>query len=216
MMNNNVEDSVYEQLKQKILDGEYTPAQRLIEASVAQELGASRHKVRSALDRLQSDGLVHIEPNRGATVMSLELPEVLDILTAREFLEGGVAFLAAEKISAKHIEQLNNCLNTMRQALDTGNYEEYSATNKKFHQIVYEASGNKTMPQLIIALRQRLARLQFRTILIPGRSEKSIGEHEAIYRALRAQDSSAAEQAAKAHMSSLRQAIEQAWQLVRL
>jgi len=215
-MNKNVDDPAYEQIKQKILDGEYAPAQRLIEANLSQELGVSRHKVRAALDRLHVDGLVHIEPNRGATVMSLELPEVLDILVAREVLEAGVAYLAAEQITAKQITRLEECLTTMRETLTTGEYEQYSATNKQFHQIIYEASGNETMPQLINVLRQRLARLQFRTILIPGRSEKSIGEHEAIFQALQAQDASAAAQAAQAHMKGLRKTIEKTWQLVRL
>ncbi|MCA9960745.1 MAG: GntR family transcriptional regulator, partial [Anaerolineales bacterium] len=94
MINKNVDDPAYEQIKQKIIDGEYAPTQRLVEANLSQELGVSRHKVRAALERLHLDGLVHIEPNRGATVMSLELPEVLDILMAREVLEGGVAYLA--------------------------------------------------------------------------------------------------------------------------
>jgi len=215
-MSKSVNDSAYKQIKQKILDGVYAPAQRLIETNLSQELGVSRHKVRAALDRLHLNGLVHIEPNRGATVMSLDLPEVLDILMAREVLEAGVTYLAAGQIKASETDRLEDCLDTMRAALNAGKYEQYSATNKLFHQIIYEASGNETMPQLINMLRQRLARLQFRIILIPGRTEKSIGEHEAILQALQTQNTSAAEQAARDHMRSLRKAIEKAWQLVRL
>jgi DNA-binding GntR family transcriptional regulator len=215
-MSKNVDDSAYEQIKQKILDGQYAPAQRLIETNLSQELGVSRHKVRAALDRLHLDGLIHIEPNRGATVMSLELPEVLDILRAREVLEAGVTHLAAEQIEASQIDRLEECLHTMREALNIGEYEQYSATNKLFHQIIYEASGNETMPQLINGLRQRLARLQLRSILIPGRTEQSIGEHEAIFQALQTHDAMAADQAARAHMRGLRVAIDRAWQLVRL
>ena len=183
-MHKNIDDPAYQQIKQKILDGEYAPAQRLIEANLAQDLGLSRHKVRGALDRLAADGLVHIEPNRGATVMSLELPEVMDILMAREVLEAGVAYLAAGQITAEQLCRLEECVRAMQEALAGGEYEQYSQTNKLFHQIIYEASGNETMPQLINVLRQRLARLQFRTILIPGRSDKSIREHEAIFQAL--------------------------------
>jgi len=215
-MNKNMDDPAYQQIKQKILDGEYAPAQRLIEANLAQDLGLSRHKVRAALDRLAADGLVHIEPNRGATVMSLELPEVIDILMAREVLEAGVASLAAGQITAEQLSQLEEYVQIMQEALAVGEYEQYSQTNKLFHQIIYEASGNETMPQLINVLRQRLARLQFRTILIPGRSDKSIKEHEAIFQALQAHDALAADRAARAHMIGLRTAIEKGWQLVRL
>jgi DNA-binding GntR family transcriptional regulator len=210
-----LEKKVYHQIKQKILDGEYAPSQRLIETSLAQELGVGRHKIRAALDHLQADGLVQIEPNRGATVKSLELAEVLDILVAREALEGGVAYLAAERIEANQIQQLAECLEIMRKALDEGAYDLYSATNKSFHQIIYDASGNQTMPQLIDSLRQRLARLQLRSILIPGRAKQSLAEHNAILQAMQTQDAPAAERAARAHLSGLRKAIEKAWQLVR-
>ena len=214
-MKKNAADIAYQQIKQKIMNGEYVPAQRLIESTLAEELDVGRHHVRSALDRLQSDGLVHIEPNRGASVKSLDLDEVIDILTARGFLEAGVAQLAADHISADQIGQLEFCIKEMRTALDNGDYDLYSATNKRFHHTIYESSGNETMPQMINSLRQRLARLQFRTILIPGRTERSLKEHEAICRALQSRDATAAAHAASQHIHCLKTAIEQSWQLVR-
>lgn len=206
---------IYQQIKQKILDGEYAPAQRLVETNLAQELGVGRHKVRAALDWLQAEGLVEIEPNRGATVKSLELPEVIDILMAREVLEAGVAYLAAERITETQLQQLADFLETMRNALSQGEYDRYSATNNRLHQVIYEAAGNETMPQLITLLRQRLTRLQIRTILIPGRAEKSLAEHEAIFQALQSHDAAAAAAAARVHLHNLRQAIQQTWQLIR-
>jgi DNA-binding GntR family transcriptional regulator len=126
-----------------------------------------------------------------------------------------VAYLAAERVEANQIQQLAECLEIMRKALDEGAYDLYSATNKSFHQIIYDASGNQTMPQLIDSLRQRLARLQLRSILIPGRAKQSLAEHNAILQAMQTQDAPAAERAARAHLSGLRKAIEKAWQLVR-
>jgi DNA-binding GntR family transcriptional regulator len=61
-----------------------------------------------------------------------------------------------------------------------------------------------------------LARLQIRIILIPGRTEQTIAEHEAILQALQARDASAAKRAARAHLRSLRAAIQKAWQLIQL
>jgi DNA-binding GntR family transcriptional regulator len=212
----NATDLTYQQIKQKILAGEYAPAQRLIETSLAEDLGRGRHNVRAALDRLHTEGLVQIEPNRGATVKSLDLAEVLDILIAREALEAEVAYLAAERIEANQIQRLAACLDVMQEALREGGYDRYSATNKIFHQIIYEASGNQTMLQLVTSLRQRLARLQIRIILIPGRTEQTIAEHEAIFQALQAHDASAAKRAARAHLRSLRAAIQKAWQLIQL
>lgn len=209
-------DTAYETIRQKIIEGEFYPSQRLIEAQLAQALGFSRHNVRTALDRLASDGLVRLEPNRGATVATLSLEDALDNLVAREALEAAVTRLAAERIDDAQIARLGEFVATMREALAAGEFDTYSATNVRFHKLIHEASGNNAMPELIATLRLRMSRLQLRSILIPGRSEKSMAEHEAIYRALAKRDAEAAASAAAAHLRSLRSAIEKAWNLVRL
>ena len=209
-------DQAYERLKRGILDGEYLPSQRLVESKLADALGVSRHNVRVALDRLHSDGLVVLEPNRGASVATLTLAQALDVLQAREALEVGVGRIAAERIGDDDLRVLQDLVAAMRGALESSEYDRYSATNQTFHRTIYRASGNETLPELIEQTKLRLARLQLRTILIPGRGERSLAEHEAILAALEAGDPDAAERALRTHMSNLRQAIEKAWALLRL
>ena len=209
-------DAAYETVRQKIIDGEFYPSQRLIEAQLAQSLGVSRHNVRTALDRLASDGLVRLEPNRGATVATLSLEDAVDVLEAREALEAAVTRLAAERVTDTQIAGLGELVAAMEGALGAEEYDAYSATNVRFHQLIHEASGNATMPELIGTLRLRMSRLQLRSILIPGRSEKSLAEHRAIYEAIAARDPDAAAAAAARHLRSLRAAISKAWSLVRL
>lgn len=209
-------DEAYEGIKRRILDGEYYPSQRLVEANVASTLGVSRHNVRLALDRLNSDGLVRLEPNRGATVATLTLDEALDILVARESLEASVARLAAAHITDEQLDQLRGHVDTMRAALAEHAYDRYSETNKAFHAVIYQASENRTIPELIGFLRLRLTRLQLRTILIPGRDKESLDEHATILSALDARDPEAADEAIRRHMRNLRNAIERAWSLVKL
>lgn len=209
-------NAAYETVRQKIIEGEFYPSQRLIEAQLAQSLGFSRHNVRTALDRLASDGLVRLEPNRGATVATLSLADALDILEARQALEAAVTRLAAERASDAQIEQLGGLIGTMREALAAAEFDTYSATNVRFHKLIHAASGNSTMPELIATLRLRMSRLQLRSILIPGRSEQSIAEHEAIYQALARRDAEGAARAAAEHLRSLRAAIDKAWNLVKL
>lgn len=209
-------DAAYETVRQKIIEGEFYPSQRLIEAQLAQSLGFSRHNVRTALDRLASDGLVRLEPNRGATVATLSLEDALDNLEAREALEAAVTRLAAVSIDDAQIERLGEFIATMEEALAAGEFDTYSATNVRFHRLIHEAAGNRTMPELIATLRLRMSRLQLRSILIPGRSERSMAEHKAIYEALARRDADAAASAAAEHLSSLRAVIEKAWNLVKL
>lgn len=208
-------DLAYERIKQKIMNGEFHPSQRLIETQLTEALAVGRHNVRVALERLQSDGLVKIEPNRGATVASLSLEEALDTLLARTVLEVAAARLAAENASEAQLGELEEHLEALRNALSEGDFDTYSQTNKKFHATIYRAAGNDSIPWLIDLLRSKIARLQLRTVLIPGRSQESLSEHTDIYLALRARDADAAEAAIAKHMTNLQRTIEGAWSLVR-
>lgn len=208
-------DVAYEQIKQKIMDGEFHPSQRLIEAQLTEALDVGRHNVRAALERLQHDGLVKIEPNRGATVVSFTLEEALDTLEARKVLEAAAARLAAERATDEQIGELATHLEALQEALAKSDFDTYSQTNKLFHGTIYRAAGNQTIPWLIELLRSRIARLQLRTVLIPGRSSDSLREHTNIYLAIRQRDSDAAEAAINEHMDNLQNTIKGAWALVR-
>jgi len=215
-MKGSLSDRLHESLKQKIIDGEYLPSQRLVEAQIAEAFKVSRHNVRVALDRLHSDGLVVIEPNRGATVASLTLEQALDILVAREALEVEAARLAATNATPEHLERLADHVRTMELALSCDDFDTYSLMNKTFHKTMSDAAGNQSIPWLMEMLRPRLARLQLRTILIPGRSAESLAEHTNLHLAIKSGDPSAAEAAARAHLASIKVNIKKAWTLVRL
>lgn len=208
-------ERIYEYVKRRIETGEYAPAQRLVEADLVRSCKANRHNIRLALERLRSDGLVVIEPNRGASVATQSLEEVLDNLVAREALEVMVTQLAARHISDKELAALGEVLDDMKLALNESDFDRYSLGNKRFHGIIYAASKNQTLPELIGLIRNRLARLQLRTILIPGRNDKSIAEHSAIYDALSARDETKAAEAIRQHLQSLQMAIRKAWALIK-
>src|SRR5437899_10787801 len=85
----------YHQLREAIVSGQYHPNERLVEASIAQRMGAGRTAVRAALVRLDQEGLVEIEPNRGARVRLTSDREALEIEAVRAALEGMPALRAA-------------------------------------------------------------------------------------------------------------------------
>src|ERR687895_304956 len=93
-------EATYQRLKHDIMKGIYTPRQRLIETDIAQVLGVSRATLRAALLRLQHEGFVEIQPNRGAQVRGFSVEEATRILQVHEVLEGLAAGLAAEKATA--------------------------------------------------------------------------------------------------------------------
>jgi len=214
-MTNNPIMETYEMIKQKILSGEYYPSQRLVETKLAKDLSSSRHHIRIAFERLNSDGLVHLEPHQGATVTTIMLEDVVDIFIAREALEVEVFRLAFDRLSSSTLQQLESFLRTMEESVEQGDYEQYTAATTAFRQIIYDLSQNKTIPELIHALLIRIERLRLRLMIIPLRGSESLEEHYAILQALQSHDLEAVEKAVRCHMRSVRTDIQKYWDVIR-
>ena len=90
---------VYEELKRQILVGEIPPGTRMMEVELADEMGVSRTPIREAIRKLEKEGLVTIEPRRGAYASDISIKDMLDVLEVRQDLEGMAAALAAQKVT---------------------------------------------------------------------------------------------------------------------
>jgi DNA-binding GntR family transcriptional regulator len=197
----------YQRLKDAIMNGVYMPNQRLIEADVTQALGVSRTTLRAALIRLHEEGLVEIEVNRGARVRAFSLDEAVEILLVREVLEGLAAVLAIEKATPDDIAELRAVVVEMEDALAADDVMRYAALNHRFHKIILDAADHEIVTRMLGSMRYPLIRYQFGSILVPGRRDQSLAEHQAILAALEAKDPVAIERAARLHVANVREAV---------
>jgi DNA-binding GntR family transcriptional regulator len=203
-------EAAYQRLKRDILEGVYTPRQHLVETEVAQALGVSRATLRAALIRLQHEGFVDIQPNRGAQVRSFSVDEATRILQVREVLEGLAAALAAEKATPDQLAELRSLVAAMEKTLAAGDLLSHLPLVGRFHQVIIAAAGNEFIDQFLSMLHAPLVRHQFRIILVPGRKDESLAEHRQILTCVERHDASAAEQAMRHHMAQLRHSLQQA------
>src|SRR5690348_3968694 len=190
-----------DELRDAIVSGRLQPNERLIETDLARTLGVGRSAVRTALVRLEQEGLVEHERNRGARVRLIGKDEAVEILEARAVLEGLAARQAAHNASPEDIHDLRAILTRMRELLDTGDLLSASDQNAVLHGKLLEIAGHDIATRLISALKSQLVRFQYRTILLPGRSERSFTEHTAVVDAIAAGEGDAAEEAMRAHLS---------------
>ena len=202
----------YEQLREAIVSGRLQPNERLVEAELSRELGVGRAVVRAALARLEQEGLVERERNRGARVRMIGEREAVEILEARTVLEGLTARYAAKRADADAVRSLRAILAEMRARLESGDLLGASEQNARLHERLREAADHPTSARLISGLRSQLVRFQYRTILVPGRRERSYSEHEAIVEAIAHNDPDAAEAAMRAHLSHVAEALHDATQ----
>jgi len=192
-----------------MLRGDFAPDQRLVEADLSDRFGASRGAVRSALQELATDGLVEMQRNKGARVRAVTLAEAIEITEARMVLEGLVARKAAERCSAEEIEELGSIGKAMREACSRSELLAYSDLNARLHRRIREISRHATSANVIERLGAQVVRHQFRLSLLPGRPAVSLPQHERIIEAILARDPDAAEQAMRAHLSSVVQALKE-------
>ena len=196
-----------DRLRDEIVNGRLQPNERLIESDLARFLGVSRTVVRAALVRLEHEGLVEHERNRGSRVRFVELSEAVEIQEARAVLEGLAARLAAQRATPDDVESLKAILGEMQRLREADDLLGVSNENAKLHRRLLEISGHATASRLIATLNSQIVRFQYRTILLPGRGELSAAEHAAIVDAIAAGDGDAAEDAMRAHLSHIADAL---------
>lgn len=198
-----------DRLREAIITGRLQPNERLIETDLAQSMGVSRTVIRTALARLEHEGLVEHERHRGARVRLVDEGEAVEILETRAVLEGLAARLAAQRAVRRDTGELKAILKGMARLRKAGDLLGVSDENARLHRRIVEISGHTTAARLIAALNSQMVRFQYRTILLPGRSERSFAEHTAIVDAIAAGDGDGAEAAMRAHLSQVADALRE-------
>ncbi|TMC19837.1 MAG: GntR family transcriptional regulator [Chloroflexi bacterium] len=145
-------DQVKEILLKRILDGEYSPGDRLVEMHIAQEFEISQAPVREALRELEALGFVESEPYRGTRVRAVTKSELTEIYPVRAALEEVAARAAAVHL-AGNVEALEAELEAMLAAAEKGDLYEEVQHDVEFHRLIVEASGNRVLQDMWRSLR---------------------------------------------------------------
>ncbi len=154
---------VAEKMKERIVGGEFDLGEQLSEAKIAKELEVSRTPVREAINRLEMEGLLVVEPQRGSFVFDLEPDELDKLIDARVCLETAALKYAMESDSNRLHAELEECVQEMNMARDARNDAEYLRQDTIFHQCIFDCANNRflndayqTIALKVSAVRNRL------------------------------------------------------------
>ena len=197
------EPDAYATLHAAIVSGELSPGERLVEEELAERLGFSRGAVRAAILRLSHEGLAVRERNRGARVRRFSVEEAVEILEARAALESLAAGYAALRRTKDEARELQSLVNEMEKLQRAGELLAMSERNAVMHRRILEISRHEIARDICARLHSQVVRFQFRTVLAPGRSQKSLSEHQKIVKTIAAGDRAAAEQAMRKHLTNV-------------
>ena len=175
-------DVVFNTLRQAILRGELKPGERLMEIQLANKLGVSRTPIREAIRKLELEGLVLMIPRKGAEVAEITEKSLRDVLEVRRALEELSVQLACEKITKEEIRELERVAKEFQQVVKSSDITEIAEVDVRFHDIIYTATDNQKLIQLLNNLREQMYRYRVEYLKRDGVFPQLIAEHEAIIR----------------------------------
>lgn len=215
-------DSVYEAVKELVMDQHIEPGARVNIDLVARQLNVSPTPVREALARLEMDGLVSKEPLRGYSVSPmLDMKTINDLYDLRRLLEPFAARRAAERRDKKTLSAMDHELADMRRTVETSGgaagssyqeYRDFAWQDARFHEAIASTSGNSLLSDTLRRLRSHLHLYRLYHLYY---SKTAIGtatliEHEAIRAGIRDGDPDRAEAAMLDHIDRSRERSEAA------
>ncbi|MGF6961156.1 GntR family transcriptional regulator [Paraburkholderia youngii] len=193
---------IYEELRKQILTLQLKPGAPLDEVSLAAQFGLSRSPVRDALARLISEGLVTILPNRTTLVTPFEIEEFPKYISALDLIQRAVTRLAAQHRTDADLARIQKADDVYMQAVDSGDFQAMSETNKALHMAIAHAANNPYFVgyyERLLGEGQRLLHLHFDYTVTSPTVTKLGRDHAELIDAIARKDAEAAERLAHEH-----------------
>ncbi len=195
-------DIVFDVLKSAVVSGQLKPGERLMEQQVAEELGVSRTPVREAIRRLELEGFLIMIPRKGAYVADISLKDIAQVFEVRAAMESLAAGLAAERITNDQLDMLERKLVEVKAAVDSSDIEAIIKIDTDFHEIIYNASRNERLVQILSNLREQIQRYRSASLAYPGRLKDTLEEHKELVEAISDRNVALAQRLAKEHIEN--------------
>lgn len=155
--------AIAEHLRQEILDGQHPAGTQLRQDALAERFEVSRIPVREALFQLEAEGLLHMQPHRGAIVSSFSVEEIGDIFDLRRLLEPRLLAASLPRMSDADLEQVAGLDADFAQAVRESDMARWGELNARFHMSLYRLAPQPRTLSIVAALLQsseRFTRLQ--------------------------------------------------------
>lgn len=203
-------DQVKDRLLQDILAGRYPPEARIVETSLARELGVSQAPVREALRGLEALGLVEILPFRGARIRRPSISELLEAYAVRFELEALGARLGVPQMTDADLADLEGLGEAMQRAAAAGDRHEVAVADAAFHARLLHLAGNATLERVWRSL-EPFSRTYI-TLVAPGADAHWTADlHITILAALRARDPEQVVAALRDHFDEAGMHLADSW-----
>lgn len=199
----------YAGLKDKLTTLAYRPGDHLNTAVLMEELQLGRTPINQALHRLATEGLVQIIPRKGVMVSPLSIDDALHLIDVRLVNETLCSRLAARRVTATQMAKLREAASDFETASAERNTPRLMNCDRRFHELIADASGNPVLIEMLRVLHARSQRFWAISLSAHGHVDEVCAEHRAILQALADGDAETAARTVEAHILSFRQSLLQ-------
>src|SRR6476620_8717333 len=200
LQNSSLTTVVQQEIERAILQGEYAPGSKLIDATLAQKMGVSRGPVREAFRMLEEAGLVRNEKNRGVFVRDIPIKEAVEIFDLRAAMDELVGRKLAKDITPAQLKEIRALVDSMEKAVKAQDAYNYHLLNLKFHDRLVEMTGNGKLTDIYRKLIKELSLFRRLNLADGWLLPISAGEHRQIIKAIASGDADAAGRAMFDHV----------------
>lgn len=213
VIHENLDQKVYQIIKNKIIERQLLPGEKIPQDKLARELGISRTPLVSALKYLEKEKLVVAKPRRGFFVRLFTRQEMVSIFELREVLEGLAARRAALNITDTQIEKLKDFSKAFQISKSFPDVGSYAKVDRRFHNFVTEIGAKEFLKNILQTY--NIISFSYQVVSSEGLVRppaETIGEHLAIIDAVGRRDPASAEELMRQHfrlsIATLRYEIE--------
>ena len=183
-------EQIYRQLKQLLRSGAFAPAERLVDAALAQRLNVSRTPVREAMSRLAADGLIETRAG-GFQVVTPTDQDMGEIFEMRRLLEPPAAAQAAQLAGAELHAQLHEALAQAHAAAQAADVTAFAAANSTFREAWASQVPNRRLRETILRFNDQAGLVRRRTLVMPAARAEALALLEQIVAAFDRRDEAA-------------------------
>lgn len=201
-------DVVFNTLREAILKGELKPGERLMELQLASKLGVSRTPIREAIRMLEQEGLAVTIPRKGAEVAKMTEKDMEDVLQIREALDELAVQLACGQITDEDFVSLKNAMEAFKDYSKLHDVKHLAEADVKFHDIIYQATGNTKLVTMLNNLREQIYRYRVEYLKDEAKYDVLIKEHEEIYQGLLERSKEKVTEAMHRHVENQAEAVK--------
>ena len=204
-------DEIAQILRERIINGDYSIGEKLVENKIEEELKVSRTPVREAFKHLTKENLIEYVPNKGCFAKGFEQSDLFDIYAVRNAVEQLAVEWAIKNKTEEDMDRLREQLEVMSLYTSNGMVEKLALADEEFNRIIYQMTRSRFIMQALMSYQEYIDLARKGILARRENLEKILEEHRKIYEGIEAGDVAAAKKAVERHLKNSAKRAEDRW-----